>query len=110
MNQLALQMPPAREAGMAAAIDHAGHEWRAGAYTFLNTYARSHTVVGCEEVADAHEAAGGPLPPDRRAWASLYRQAVKDGVLSFLDNDGWSKRRHSPARRYRSLVCMERAA
>lgn len=102
--QLDLAMPPARAAGMDAALDHAGPEWRASAYTFLCQYAKSHAVIGCEEVADAHEAAGGPLPPDKRAWASLYQQAVRDRVLAFLDNDGWSKRRHSPARRYRSLV------
>jgi hypothetical protein len=101
--QLALVMPPTREAGMAAALDHAGDEWRAAAFTYLCQFARSHPVVCCEEVADGFVAAGGAEPPDRRAWASLYRQAVRDRVLTFLDFNGWDKRRHSPSRRYRSL-------
>lgn len=97
-------MPPARADGMAAALEHAGDVWRASAYTFLRQYARAHPVIGCEEVADAHEAATGMLPPDKRAWAGLYQRATREGVMAFLDNDGWSKRRHSPARRYRSLL------
>lgn len=102
--QLPLQMPPARQSGMEAALDHAGPEWRVSAYTFLCRYAKAHEVIGCEEVADAHEAASGLLPPDRRAWAGLYQRAVRERVMAFLDNNGFSKRRHSPARRYRSLV------
>lgn len=89
---------------MRAAADRAGSDWRNAAYTFLTAYARQHAVIGPEEIADAFEAAGGAVPPSRRAWASLYRQAVREHVMAFLDNDGWSKRRHSPARRYRSLV------
>lgn len=102
--QLALQMPPAREAGMKAAGDHAGEAWKHGAYTFLIAFAKSHAVVVGEDVSDAHAAAGHPQPPDLRAWAGLYRRAMRERVLSFLDNDGWSRRRHSPTRRYVSLV------
>ena len=101
---MVLPMPAARRDGMDAAADNAGPEWRARAFTFLCGYARAHQIIGPEEVSDAFEAAGGAVPPSRRAWASLYRQAVRDRVLSFLDNDGWSKRRHSPARRYLSQV------
>lgn len=104
MNQLALTMPPARAEGMRAALENAGDDWRNEAYTFLIAYARKHEVVCGEDVSDAHIAAGLPQPKDLRSWGGLYKHAQTERVLAFLDNEGRSRRRASPARRYRSLV------
>ena len=106
MNQLALHMPEPREAGMEAAIDHAGHEWRNAAFTFICQYARQNPgPYTAEDVSDAFLAAGNPEPPDLRAFGALWRKAVAEAVVERLDAEGWSKRRASPTYRYASLVC-----
>lgn len=102
--QLALQMPAAREAGMAAALEHAGEEWKHEAYTFLIGFAKANAIFCGEQVSDAHIAAGLQQPPDLRAWGGLYRRAQHERVIAFVDNNGRSKRRASPCPRYRSLV------
>lgn len=102
--QLALPMPPAREAGMTAALEHAGDGWKHEAFTFLCQFARTHEVFCGEEVSDAHIAAGLPQPPDLRTWGGLYRRAQRDRLITLLDNNGRSRRRASPCPRYRSLV------
>lgn len=104
--QLALDMPPARAAGMSSAAEHAGEAWKNQAYTFLIGFAKTHAVFCGEDVSYAHIAAGHPQPPDLRAWGGLYRRAQHDRVIEHLDNEGWSERRASPCPRYRSLLVM----
>lgn len=104
MNQLGLSMPPAREAGIQAASDHAGDEWKCRAFSFICAYARQHQIFTAEDVSDAFLAAGNPEPPDLRAFGALWRKAVTDRVVRRLDASGWSKRRASPTYRYESMV------
>jgi hypothetical protein len=102
--QLALQMPLAREAGMTAALEHAGNDWKSEAYTFLIGFAKANPVFCGEQVSDAHIAAGLSQPPDLRAWGGLYQRAIRERVIEHLDNNGRSKRRASPCPRYRSRI------
>jgi hypothetical protein len=107
LTQLALQMPPAREAGMSAALEHAGDAWKNAAYTFLCRYARAahpNALFTGEDISDAHIAAGEQQPPDLRAWGALYQRARRERVLAVVDNNGRSWRRASPCTRYRSMV------
>lgn len=104
--QLARDAAARAKRGIANASDHAGESWKHEAFTFLLAYAKTHEVFCGEDVSDAHIAAGLAQPPDLRAWSQCYRQAVKDCVIQHYDNNGWSRRRCSPARRYRSRVAQ----
>lgn len=93
--------------GMQRATDAADRlhaEWSESAFDFLKDYARTHQIVVGEDVSDEHIAAGLPQPGDLRAWAGLYRRAVTAGILVFLDNNGWSRRRCSATKRYMSQI------
>lgn len=103
--QLALPMPPAREAGMQAAYDHASDEFKVAGYTFLCDFAKRATgLFITEDVSDAYAATQLPQPREKRAWAGLWRKAVNDRVVAIVDSEGRSRIRHSPTYRYRSLV------
>ncbi|MES2347019.1 MAG: hypothetical protein V4641_05545 [Pseudomonadota bacterium] len=69
--------------GIARAVDHADRvdaQWSLTAYTFLATYARTHTSFTAEDV---RLAAGDQLsaPPDQRAWGAVMRKAVSAQVI-----------------------------
>ena len=94
----------AREQGIsrsAGASERSG--WRADAYQFLLSFARTHQIFSGEDVSNAHIADKLPQPDDLRWWGPLYRAAVRDGYIAHFDNNGWSNRRSSPCPRYRSL-------
>lgn len=122
MNQLALideaGLPTldaarsARNHGMQVAIDHAEDRapgWGDVAYQFLVRYAASHCRFISEDVSDASKKWGMVQPPTDRAWGSVYRKAVRNGVIA-QDGVGRSRRRHaSICPMWRSLVFREAA-
>ena len=72
-----------RDAGIKQAMDHAEEKnagWKRAAYKFLMTYIKKHEVFMCEDV---RMAAVGiiPMPPHKRAWGGIVRQANIDGVI-----------------------------
>lgn len=97
----------ARDAGMQRALDHAERvapEWKHQAYTFLIAYAKTHAEFISEDVGDAYEAAGLPMPPTRRAFGALYVKAAREGFIKQCGL-GRSRLRHaSVCLRWRSLV------
>lgn len=97
----------ARDAGMRQALEHAEAvhaDWKTHAYTFLVQYAKSHAEFISEDVGDAHERAGLPQPPTRRAWGSLYQKAAREGYIA-QNGYGRSRMRHaSICPRWLSLV------
>lgn len=110
MTQLVIDFEAAREArdrGMQQAVDHAErvHDgWKNEAYTFLLKFCRMHEHFISEDVSDAHEAAGLPQPPTKRAWGALYQKAAREGYM-VQDGLGRSRLRHaSICPRWRSLV------
>lgn len=96
-----------RDEGMTRALEHAERvspEWKHQAYNFLITYAKTHSEFISEDVGDAHDAAGYPQPPTRRAWGSLYTKAAREGYITQCGL-GRSRLRHaSVCPRWRSLV------
>jgi photosystem II stability/assembly factor-like uncharacterized protein len=97
----------ARDIGMEKALAHAENThagWKHAAYHFLVLYAKQHAEFISEDVGDAHEAAGLPQPPTRRAWGSLYRKAAREGII-VQSGIGRSRLRHATlCPRWRSLV------
>lgn len=87
-----------RDEGMSRAMDHAERAdtgWGDSAYAFLVDFARHNACFISEDVSDASK--GVPAfvqPPTDRAWGSVYRRAVKDGVIA-QDGCGRSRRRHA---------------
>lgn len=110
MTQLAIDFDAARQhrdAGMARAAEHAERVcdgWAEQAYAFLVTFAKRTDLFISEDVSDASKAEGLPQPPTDRAWGSVYRRAIKAGVI-VQDGSGRSRRRHcSICPRWRSMV------
>ncbi len=82
---------------MIQAIDHAdavSPRWSDVAYAFLLQFARKHATFISEDVSDASKAWGMVQPPTDRAWGSVYRRAIKAGVI-VQDGCGRSRRRHA---------------
>jgi hypothetical protein len=72
-----------RDEGIKQAMDYAEHKkegWKRIAYKFLVKYIKRHEVFMCEDV---RQAAMGivPMPPHKRAWGGIVRQAAKDGII-----------------------------
>jgi len=92
---------------MRTALEHAERvhpEWKNEAYTFLVQFAQSHAEFISEDVGDAHEKAGLPQPPTRRAWGALYQKAAREGYIVQCGL-GRSRLRHaSVCPRWKSLV------
>lgn len=103
----------ARDAGMAAAIDHAETvepDFGAQALAWILSYARTHARFISEEVTDAAAAAGLQSPTDPRAWGAPFQRAARLGVIR-KDGFGISKRRHlSPTPLWVSQVYVGQAA
>lgn len=97
----------ARDAGMQQSLDHAqavNPLWGEIAYLFLLRFARCNASFISEDVSDAANASlTFPAPPTDRAWGSVYRRAIKEGLI-VQDGAGRSRRRHaSICPRWRSL-------
>jgi hypothetical protein len=97
----------ARDLGMLRAAKHAEAThmgWNDRAYAFLEAYARQHKDFISEDVSDASKQVDFPQPPTDRAWGSVYRKAIKDGLIIQIGS-GRSRRRHaSICPRWGSLV------
>lgn len=95
------------EDGMARALDHAEMDcpgWADIAFHFLHNYAMTHQYFISEDVSDASKVWGMVQPATDKAWGSVYRRAIKDGVI-VKDGAGISRRRHaSICPRWLSLV------
>ncbi len=96
------------DAGMTQAIDHAAEanpEWPIDAYHYLVGFAQNHQFFISEDVSGQSKLDGLEQPPTDRAWGSIYRKAVKHGII-VQDGIGRSARRHaSICPRWRSLIC-----
>lgn len=103
----------ARDHGMERAIDHAdrAHDgWREEAYQFLVEFAQRRSHFISEDVSSASKLSGLAQPPTDRAWGSIYRRAVKSGII-IQDGTGRSARRHaSICPRWKSLVWCHRVS
>ena len=64
----------------------AGDEWAAIAYAAFVEHAKTHLTFHTEDVYLAEE--NFPEPPDRRAWGSIPRRAVREGIVEF---NGWGR-------------------
>lgn len=88
----------ARDAGMAAAAEHADRVssgWSDDAYAFLVDFARHNACFISEDVSDASKGVHTFVqPPTDRAWGTVYRRAVREGVIE-QDGCGRSRRRHA---------------
>jgi hypothetical protein len=89
----------ARNEGMQRAVDHAEIEspdWAQHAYEWLELFVAAHAEPFIsEDVSDATKLDEGfPQPPTDRAWGSIYRSAVKRGLIR-LAGTGRSRRRHA---------------
>lgn len=113
MSQMSFDLARAkRDAGMTQALDHAeevNEGWKHDAYTFLLRFAQRTANFISEDVSGAHEKAGLPQPPTKRAWGALYIKAQREGVIA-QDGYGRSRLRHaSICPRWRSLWFKEAA-
>lgn len=97
----------ARDLGMLRASLNAENKhlgWNERAYAFLEMYARMHKDFISEDVSDASKEASFPQPPTDRAWGSVYRKAIRDGLIIQIGS-GRSRRRHaSICPRWGSLI------
>lgn len=98
----------ARDDGMArslASAERLSNGWGDIAYAYLLIFARHNETFISEDVSDASKASKTfPQPPTDRAWGSVYRRAVREGVIA-QDGSGRSRRRHaSICPRWRSLI------
>jgi len=89
----------ARDEGMQRAVDHAEIEspdWAQHAYEWLELFVAAHAEPFIsEDVSDASKLDSSfPQPPTDRAWGSIYRSAVKRGLIR-LAGTGRSRRRHA---------------
>jgi hypothetical protein len=99
--------------GMGRAARHADRVydgWTDDAYDFLVRYAEQHSLFISEDVSNASkDVVSFEQPPTDRAWGSVYRRALKDGII-MKAGAGVSKRRHATiCPRWRSLVWHEGA-
>jgi hypothetical protein len=97
----------ARE-GMGQALGHAEEArpgWGEVAYEYLLGFAQRHASFISEDVSDeTKETHYFPQPPTDRAWGSVYRRALKEGIIA-RDGVGRSRRRHaSICPRWRSQI------
>ena len=88
MNQLDLfQSRKNRDDGMQRAVDNANdkHEnWSEKAYDFLVQYCKSQGSLSTfmtEDVRSLWFEQDMPQPPSNRAWGSIARRAVKNGLI-----------------------------
>ena len=97
----------AAEIGMRMALEHAERDvqnWGDLAYLFLEQFCRSHATFISEDVSDASKSWGLVQPHTDRAWGSVYRRAIKSGLI-VQDGTGRSRRRHwSICPKWRSLI------
>lgn len=103
----------ARDAGIAAAADHAEREtpgWKDLAYDVFVDYARHNAEFLTEDVRFANPQL--PQPPDKRAWGHVAIRAVKAGVI---EHGGFAKAKDAKVHcsvntLWRSRVCVRAAA
>jgi hypothetical protein len=100
-----------RDAGMTRALDNADKKnegWSVLAYSFLLSFARTHQHFISEDVSGASKEAMLPQPPTDRAWGSVYRKAMKNGII-IQSGMGRSARRHaSVCPRWESRIYVAR--
>lgn len=96
-----------RDLGMMRAARHAETVhvgWNDQAYAFLEAFAKQHKDFISEDVSDASKKVEFPQPPTDRAWGSVYRKAIKEGIILQV-GAGRSRRRHaSICPRWGSLI------
>jgi len=101
-----------RDDGMSRAARHAESDypgWADVAFGFLRNYCLTHQHFISEDVSDASRVWGMVQPSTDRAWGSVYKRAIKDGVI-VQDGAGRSRRRHaSICPRWKSLIYLDAA-
>lgn len=74
------------ERGIARSAAHAGSEWVESAVHYVAWYCRTArgkiAVSTVEEIREWATAKGLPDPPDRRAWGSAARAAIRQGIIA----------------------------
>jgi hypothetical protein len=87
-----------RDEGMRLALEHAElieDHWGEIAYAFLVAYAQRTSLFISEDVSDASKAdTAFPQPPTDRAWGSIYKRAIRAGII-VQAGAGRSRRRHA---------------
>ncbi len=95
------------QAGMGQALGsalRADPEWANKAITFIREFSLKTEHFISEDVSDASREAAMSQPPTDRSWGSIYRRAIKEGIIE-MDGNGRSRRRHgSICPRWRSLI------
>jgi hypothetical protein len=101
-----------RDAGMAAALDHAEREatpsWGDVAFGYVTLYAMRHYALTCEDVRMFAAAGGLANPPDGRAWGNAMRRASNAKIIAPHD---WvtakdPKVHAQPIRLWKSLIFL----
>lgn len=102
-----------RDAGMDRAHQHAERldmDWPDTAYAFLVRYARANAELEGWQVTNEAKRLGYASPADDRAWGSVYRRAMKEGVIEVCGVGRNPNRHASICPRYRSLIFVGYAA
>lgn len=85
MNQGTLELAERlRDDGIARASEHADNvvpTWSMVARGYMELFARRGTDFMAEDVRAYAESRGFALPPDRRAWGSIFQRAAKKGII-----------------------------
>ena len=97
-----------RDAGMSQAANHAeavSPGWSDHAFAFLIQYAMAHDTFTSEQVTDASLSDATFEPPaSPRAWGSVYRRALKEGVIVMVGTGRALRRKASICPLWGSLV------
>ncbi|NII73937.1 tartrate dehydratase beta subunit/fumarate hydratase class I family protein [Dyella sp. SG562] len=102
-----------RDAAMEQALSAAERqddEWPELAYGFLYRYAQRHQEFEAWHVTQAAERMGYGAPTTDRAWGSIFRKAIREGVMTMVGLGKNPNRHASMCPRYRSMVFGGNAA
>jgi hypothetical protein len=77
-----------RDAGMGRSTAHADDchaDWSAMAYFSVRNFIRKYDAnFTAEEVRSWAHAKGLPMPPDGRAWGSVFQRVAREGIIRKL--------------------------
>jgi hypothetical protein len=88
MNAILNEGRTGRDAGMARSTAHADDcqtDWSSTAYLLLRNFIRKYDAnFTAEQVRAWAHAKGLPMPPDGRAWGSVFTRVAKEGLIRKL--------------------------
>lgn len=92
----------ARAEAMRAAFEAADEVFKREYRAFVLRYAATHETFIAEQAADAYrDCEHLPQPREWRSTGGVIQSLEKEGLIEWVDNNGWSKKRGVPMRRYR---------